>query len=96
MRRTLLFAAICVICSCGGGSSSPRKDAGADAPKTDGGGDVPQSNQDSGAVDGGVDVATEGPDGGTKLTSCLDMPTDLPRPPSGGLPCELIPPGLAL
>ncbi len=24
---------------------------------------------------------------------CLDRPTDLPRPPSGALPCELLPPG---
>jgi hypothetical protein len=27
---------------------------------------------------------------------CLDQPTDLPRPPEGRLPCELIPPGLRL
>ena len=33
-------------------------------------------------------------DGGLK--PCLDRPTDLPRPPSGQLPCELIPPGLTL
>ena len=24
---------------------------------------------------------------------CLDQPTDLPRPPSGMLPCEFLPPG---
>ena len=27
------------------------------------------------------------------LEACLDRPTDLPRPPSGQLPCELLPPG---
>ncbi len=27
------------------------------------------------------------------LAPCLDRPTDLPRPPTGALPCELLPPG---
>lgn len=27
------------------------------------------------------------------LAPCLDRPTDLPRPPTGQLPCELLPPG---
>jgi hypothetical protein len=27
--------------------------------------------------------------------SCLDRPNELPRPPTGGLPCDLIPPGWA-
>jgi hypothetical protein len=35
------------------------------------------------------------PDGG-RLASCVERPTDLPRPPTGRLPCELIPPGLQL
>ena len=36
-------------------------------------------------------------DGGPKpKTSCLDRPTDFPRAPTTGLPCELIPPGLVL
>lgn len=35
------------------------------------------------------------PEGG-RLTSCVDRPTDLPRPPTGRLPCELLPPGLSL
>lgn len=25
--------------------------------------------------------------------ACLDSPLDLPRPPTGALPCELLPPG---
>lgn len=24
---------------------------------------------------------------------CIDRPTDLPHPPTGALPCELLPPG---
>ena len=27
---------------------------------------------------------------------CLERPSELPRPPTGGLPCELIPPPLKL
>jgi hypothetical protein len=36
-----------------------------------------------------------GPDAATKRTSCLDRPGAPPRP-SDRLPCDLIPPGLAL
>jgi hypothetical protein len=36
-------------------------------------------------------------DGGTDapgaLGPCLERPTDLPRPPTGALSCELLPPG---
>lgn len=35
-------------------------------------------------------VADAGPEA---LAPCLDRPTDLPRPPDGVLPCELLPPG---
>ena len=38
------------------------------------------------AVDA-ADPAAAGP--------CLDRPTDLARPPTGALPCELLPPGFA-
>ncbi len=30
------------------------------------------------------------------LSACLARPGELPRPPSGALPCELLPPGLSL
>ena len=33
---------------------------------------------------------------GGGLAACLDQPGALDRPPSGRLPCELIPPGLKL
>ena len=33
-------------------------------------------------------------DGGLK--PCLDRPSELERPPSGQLPCDLLPPGLSL
>jgi hypothetical protein len=29
------------------------------------------------------------------LTACVDSPSALPRPPSGQLPCELLPPGFS-
>jgi hypothetical protein len=41
-------------------------------------------------TDAGVDGAS------STLGACLDRPTDLARPPTGHLPCELIPPGLVL
>lgn len=31
--------------------------------------------------------------GSGALAACLDRPTELPRPPSAQLPCELLPPG---
>jgi hypothetical protein len=34
--------------------------------------------------------------GGGGLAACLEQPGALDRPPSGRLPCELIPPGLKL
>jgi len=34
-----------------------------------------------------------GMDAATTLAPCLDRPDDLPRPPTGQLPCELLPPG---
>lgn len=42
--------------------------------------------------DAGGDATT--PDApGPSLAPCLDRPTDLSRPPTGQLPCELLPPG---
>jgi len=38
--------------------------------------------------DGGLDATPVQP-----LAPCLDRPTELARPPSGQLPCELLPPG---
>lgn len=38
-----------------------------------------------------IDAALDAPPSVTG--PCLDRPTDLPRPPSGALPCELLPPG---
>jgi len=42
---------------------------------------------DAPAIDAGIDAPP------TALAPCLDRPTELPRPPSGQLPCELVPPG---
>jgi hypothetical protein len=45
----------------------------------------------------GVDPTDAGGDGKPAgLASCLDSPDQLTRPPSTTLPCELLPPGLAL
>ena len=34
------------------------------------------------------------PDGGT-LTACIDLPAQSMSPPTGQLPCELLPPGFS-
>lgn len=45
----------------------------------------------AGTTGGGDGAAGQSGDGG--LAPCLDQPSDLPRPPSGALPCEMLPPG---
>jgi hypothetical protein len=65
-------------------------------------------DDDGAAADGGTPPTLDGaltsdgaqpdvlvPDG-ARLSSCVERPTDIPRPPTGRLPCELIPPGLTL
>jgi hypothetical protein len=56
-----------------------------DEPSTDEAGSAGTSNGEGGAGAGGAG----------ELVPCLDRPDTLTRPPSGRLPCELIPPGLA-
>jgi hypothetical protein len=78
--RWLGLGALLIAISCGGGKAMP-KDGGAGM----GGG---------GGIGGSVGGAGGAADGG--LVGCLDTPGALDRPPSGRLPCELIPPGLRL
>ncbi|HSK00309.1 MAG TPA: hypothetical protein VK932_03670 [Kofleriaceae bacterium] len=47
-------------------------------------GDNHETPKDAAPPDDGPDPA---------LGPCLPRPTDLPRPPTGALPCELLPPG---
>jgi len=51
--------------------------------------DAGASGEGSGANEGGAG----GVPADDALAPCLDRPTDLPRPPVGRLPCELLPPG---
>jgi hypothetical protein len=74
--------AMLVCCGESGVNAPPDASTPPPNPPTDGG--VPPPS------DAGSD-ATPGP-----RTSCLDRPTELSRPPTGRLPCELIPPGLKL
>jgi len=76
----LLFAAVLAAGACGGG-----KGAGAKGGQGGGGGSIGI---------GGTGGAGGGIDGG--LVGCLDQPGSLEGPPSGRLPCDLIPPGLRL
>ncbi|HYQ01555.1 MAG TPA: hypothetical protein VER96_22935 [Polyangiaceae bacterium] len=44
-----------------------------------------------------VACSSDGTDNaGKTLSGCIERPDTLPRPPSGALPCDLIPPGLSL
>jgi hypothetical protein len=50
----------------------------------------------AGPKDGGMDAVADAPtDGGSGLRACLDHPSNEARPPSAGLPCDLLPPGFA-
>jgi hypothetical protein len=62
-------------------------------------------NDAGGAIDAGLTDAPVAPtdahsDGATidsgRQKGCVERPTDLDRPPTGRLPCELSPPGLSL
>lgn len=54
--------------------------------------DAPQSPADAAVADAAGDAA---PDSAVPLTGgpCLDQPSELPRPPTGALSCDLLPPG---
>jgi hypothetical protein len=73
---------------------------GKSKPATTGaGGNVETGTGGSGSATGGSGAGGGGTSGeggtGGGLAPCLDRPNDLPQPPGGGLPCELIPPSLA-
>lgn len=46
-------------------------------------------------LDAARDATANGDANAPVLANCLDRPNELPRPPAGGLPCELLPPGFA-
>ena len=77
-----------------GGGAGAAGSGGAGAAGADGGAPDAPMEMDGGP-DGGV-PADGGPDGGARLSSCLDTPDELSRPPTDRLPCDLIPPGLTL
>ena len=71
----------------GDGPSAPL-DAAVGSPDAAGDADSPSSDAQSDAASSDARVApASGP--------CLERPESLPRPPTGELPCELLPPGLA-
>ncbi|MDX2091967.1 MAG: hypothetical protein SFX73_29155 [Kofleriaceae bacterium] len=44
------------------------------------------------AIDASVDAPIDAPPQ-TVRSACIDRPTDLPRPPTGALECNMLPPG---
>jgi hypothetical protein len=82
MHRWLLLLGLL---ACNGTDSATTGDAGGPGPV------------DSGSIiDADLAEDTSMEAAPPKRTGCLDRPNDVPRPPTGGLPCELIPPGLSL
>jgi hypothetical protein len=70
----------------GGTGGTAGQDSGRDTGSSGSGGSGGEADA------GATDTITPPPsDGG--LAPCLDRPTDLDRPPSGQLPCDLLPPG---
>jgi hypothetical protein len=76
----LLVAALLAVGACGGGKGDGSTGGQGGAGSFGG---IGGAGGAGGAMDGG-------------LVGCLDQPGTLDRPPSGRLPCELIPPGLRL
>jgi len=59
------------------------------------GNNKPQGSGTGGHPGAGGTPGTGGAGGAGPLRACVDRPGEVPRPPADGLPCELIPPGLA-
>lgn len=72
------------------GGGTPTQDSGTTA-------DTATPTPDTGGTptdDGGTVDTTTPPTGDGGVAPCnLDLPTELDRPPSGRLPCDLLPPG---
>lgn len=77
----------------GGELPPPDGDVDASVPSLDGsiGADGSVGPDGSVAPDASADASVR-----PALTSCLDRPDELSRPPAAELPCELLPPGLSL
>lgn len=82
MTRWISTLTLCLALGCGGGSSDDS-DAG------------PQP-VDAASPDAGMPDAAAPDAGPQTLSSCLDRPGELPRPPARGLGCDLLPPGKTL
>lgn len=79
MRRCILPIALAagLLAGCGDDEGKPRVDAAV---------------ADAGVTDATL-TADASADGATNLLeACLERPTDLPRPPTTTLPCDLLPP----
>jgi hypothetical protein len=87
MKRWLfLITAVACLWGCSD-EASQATGSGASSASSGSGGDSSSSTSSSGGGGGGQPAA---------LVPCIDTPDTLPRPPSGKLPCEYVPPGLSL
>lgn len=79
MLRWLPVLAVCFACGCEDGETT----------ETTGTTTETTSSSTTDETTSSSDTTTSTEEAGP----CLDRPTDLPRPPTGQLPCELYPPG---
>ena len=89
LAACLLGLTLLGACEDDAGDPTPSRSAGGAA----GQGGTPGSSGEAGNGYAGSGEAGSGGDGVEALGACLDRPGELPRPPRGGLPCELFPPG---
>ncbi|HEY4180457.1 MAG TPA: hypothetical protein VGM90_26620 [Kofleriaceae bacterium] len=83
MRGFLMTCAL-LMSACGDNRSGAQHDAG------------PGSDA-ANPSDAGIDTPDAPPDGPHQLTGCSDMTSSLiPRAPTDGLPCDLVPPGVTI
>ena len=87
-----LFLVLAVACLWGC-SDEPSQTSGATGTSSSSSGTGGDSSSSTSASSGSGGAGGGQP---AALGACLDEPNGLPRPPSGKLPCEYIPPGLSL
>ena len=94
MKRSLLLL---LAFSAWGCSDEPLPgNTSAASSATGSGGSTSSTSASSSSTGGAGGAGGEGGAPPSSLAACLDAPDALPRPPSGALPCEYIPPGLVL
>jgi hypothetical protein len=76
-----------------GGSGGSAMPDGGSTTTTTGSGGTGGAGGTAGTAGAAGSGGTVTPPGDGGLAPCIESPTDLDRPPSGSLPCDMLPPG---